>query len=499
MVKFISKKIGYFFFYFGRIRPFKQIGQSLYRFSLYILVIVLKRDKRIKAVYGLTDLGSPDFVVGKSDIDILVVINSMDVESEVEFNIYFHRLEKKLLSVFPFFGSVFDDHLYVFEDNFKLFQKHRRRYIERRGKHVKNWQLVYGVECRTDYGDDETELDGYFIRFCYEQILLAVYLGKLKEQSDIRMLYKYSFHLMRMFFFFVTKNDSDDHDDYKKFLISYGIDLAFLDTFFDLPSNNFLADDEFTILAIYSMIKIIESMAELDKSGTKDYLDFEIVKDPIFKIKIMPEINDFVNSLDKTGFKSIYLNNIIHLESYSIYLISDDTYDFNSFNKQIKNILNCLSALKTLNKKIAIKLRSSMYTITPDIFPLFITIKMINYSKFMDYGIFMESINFSVNAVKLYGESYRPKIWHQQIREADYFFNFDSYNLRMDDQLYHQQIEKIKGYYIMRHRLLVEKNKLYLTNVVDGYLSYFSDVNVDNLSNQEIYYLMRNYLKVNIN
>lgn len=497
-MSFFFKKIGYFFYYLGGLAPFKQIGLFLYKLSLYILILILKKDKRIRAIYTVTDLNSSEFVVGKSDIDILIIVSSMDVKSEIEFNRQFHKLEKKILAIFPFLGSVFDDHLYVFEDNFKLFQKHRRRYIERRGKHIKNWQLVYGAECRTDYGDDETELDGYFIRFCYEQVLLAVYLGKLKEQSDIRMLYKYSFHLMRMFFFFVTKNDSDDPDDYKKFLISYGIDPAFLDTFFDLPSNNFLADDEFIILAIYSMIKIIESMAELDKSETKDYLDFEIVKDPIFKMKIMPEINDFINSLNKTGFKSIYLNNIIHLESYSIYLISDDIYDFSLFNKQIKNILDCLSTLKTLNKKIAIKLRSSMYTITPDIFPVFITTKMMNYSKFMDHGIFMGSVNFLFNAIKLFGEPLRSVILKQQIREADYFLNFDSYNLRMDTQPYHKQIEKIKGYYIMRHRLLSEKNKLYLTNVDYGYYSYFGGALRDNFNEIDWYEYMRNYIKESI-
>jgi hypothetical protein len=495
MIYFLSKNIGYFFYHFGGIVPFKQLGKILYKIALHLAISMIKKDKRVRAIYTSTNLKSDEFIVGKSDIDILIIIDNMSVEEELDFNIYFSGQEKKILGFFPFLGGALDHHLYMFEDNFKFFQKTRRKYIERRNKHIRDWQLIYGSDCRVDFGNDETELDGYSIRFCYEQVLVAIYFGALREKCDFRMLYRYGFHIIRMFFLFSSKKEASSTGEYKDFLFSHGIKKDFLDTFFDLPDSKFMASDEFVVLSIYSIIKIIEKISEIDREVDREYVDFEIVNSSTNKIATIPEVDGFIGSLDKKDLESVYLSKILFINSHFLYLVIRDNLDYSLFRDQVKNIFNHLTELKILNKKIDIKLRPRMYAVAPDVFPLLVTQKMLSYSKFTDYGFFLESICLGNNAQKLFGQDLSIDVSRQRLREPGYFFNHDMHNLRIDDDIHEDNIEKVKSYYMMRHQMLVEKNKLCLVNVLDEYQNNFGHLDFDFNDKKQRYLFTRKYIK----
>ncbi|NCN07644.1 hypothetical protein GW933_03035 [Candidatus Falkowbacteria bacterium] len=494
MIKFLQKKLALIFDRYSRIGPLRQIGLNLYKLSLLIFIFLIKKEKNVKAIYLITDLNSSEFIVGRSDIDILIIINSMSIERELEFiDFYFKRWEKWFNFIFPFLGGAVDHYPYMFEDNFKLFQKTRRRYIERRGKHIKNWNLIYGTDCRIDFGDDETELDGYYLRFCYEEFLVAIYLGVFRGEYDVRMMYRYGLSIMRMFFFFVNQNEAKDKNEYKDFLFSNGIDRDFLNNFFDLPEKKFVADDDLAITAIFYLIKIIEKISEADSAVSGDYVEFKII-DNNLKVKNIPEVDMFVKSLAVSGLQSVYLSQILNLDSHFLYLIISDDLDFPLFKRLASDIFDNLSKLKTLDKKIDIKLRPSMYANAPDIFPLFMTRKMMNYSKFLDYGFFLEAVAFKIKAKKLFGSDLEINISKYRLRETGYFLNHDMYNLRID-YTYEDNVERIKSCYMMRHQLLNEKNELYLDDVIVGYQKHFGPVGFDFDNKQKRYLFTRRYIK----
>lgn len=495
MISFLVKKIGYFFYYFGRLPILNQLGKLLYKLSLFIFVFILKRNKQVEAIYCVTDIDGPNFLVGKSDIDVLVIIREMSIDEEIEFNLSFSQLEEKLLRVFPFLGSFVDHHLYVFMDDFAIYQKVRHQFIERRGKHPNNWKLLYGRECRINFSNNETELDGYFLRFCYDQVLIGIYLGAMGQKYDFRMMYKYSFDIIRMFFIFINKKEALNHNEYKKFLLSHEISEKFLDSFFNLPSKKFNADKDFAILLLYYLMKIVGLLAEVDQTEETNFVDFKIVKDNDFKLRQFEEVDKFINILDKSYLKSAYLNKIPFIESYYLCLIMKDDLSYDDFKEQVSSILDKLNTLKNLKKNINIKVRPTMITNAPDIFPSIFNQKMINYFKFFDCGFYIQSASFNSIAHKLFGDDLSVSVSKKSMRNPGYFLGDEMHIIRIDNELMQDNMSKMKDYYLMVKRLLNEKNELHLTNVLKEYQKVFNDLNFDFNDQKKRYRFTRKYVK----
>ena len=485
MLTLFLKRITSFLSKNQNISILRQVGIFLYKFGLIIAVQMYKKMPEIESIYTKTKFDKW-FKVGQSDIDIQIIIKDMSIEQEWDFLKRFWKIQKSVEKLFPFIELV----ILAFNRDFKIHQIIGHTKISRKGEHFQNWKLIYGKENRMKFKDNETKLSYPYTAFSYRDSLFNIYEFKLNENQNLRVFYKCIGAIIRNFFRDENKREAKNIDEYKEFFKKRGLSERFTKEFFELPGKDFKSNQGFLALALFSIIKLIESLKTENLNKKTNKMDFKVIKNPHFKININSEIKNFVNKLDKKHIHSIYLEREVYRSQCLFYLIFKDGLSYKEFKQQFNLILDNLHLLKEVKDRV--KLKEKVYTSDPQLFPIILTEKMIKNTEFIDDGDPYGSVNFNSYAKKLYGDKISITPNYKQIRKM---VDMPKTQIPLQFfQLYKLQKEN-KSYSIllMIHKLLNEKNILCLHNIEKEYFKHYPKLDMDSV--EERYKFVRKEMK----
>jgi len=458
------------------------LGIFLYKISLKLCIkILIFKIPEIKSIYLKTKFDSW-FKPGSSDLDIIIVIQDQKgPHKEIKLFSRYLKARKLATTLFPFID------MYVFPlfmNDFKKWKAINQENIYHDDL-IKDMKLIYGKDIPVQAPEKPTKLSGFGLRFSYESILVSVYNYILHDKKNIRPIYKNSLIIIRSFFIHCNKQDGS-LDDYKNFLLKQGIDEEFINQFFALPKNNFRVKKEFLIQTIFNLNKIFEIIGK-DYKPENINDDFEIVSSPKSEIKNIPEINEFVDKLEKRNIKSIYITQeaFENIDSYFLYLITPEKIKYEEFKNQIEEIFSKLEILKTNKEKIKIRERKTMYIFPPDIFPVIFTAGALKFSLMINYGFLFEAPNFNLNSKKLFGDDLKIIIKKIDLENSSKSVWYVNIPLSVNEYS-----EKILFYRAVIDKLFKKTNKFYLNNSLEEYQKIFGklEFNFNDREKRYIYF-----------
>lgn len=459
----VLKVIRCFFFRCNNIPVIRQLGIFLYEVGVrQSIKVFVKEFPQIISIYSTTAYDS-NFVLGESDIDLTVVVKDLIVEEEIRFLKKFRRVKHLLCKKFPFMkgGTLYFLEQVIWQEKFG------RDFIEK--KPIKYWSsmiLLYGQELRSIFYKEKRINEGH-LRIGYEQVLLDLYAFKLLGKKYFRNLYYYTLYIIRSFFIFQNGKDAANDSEYIGFLIKNNIGEEFCKKFFNMRSKNFKADEDFLILILFNVIKIIEYIG--NKVDPNDSTSWELGQGKGPDLLIPEDVNKFQSQLEKNGVKSVYFTkSILNIDAGYLYIIIDNGVDYNTFQGMVKSCFANLQLLNNLATKVSLSIRLDMYAFVPDIFPVIMTGKMVDYSEFLNGPGLLESFNLSINGKLLFGERINVK--------ARSIKNFFTHSFYYNSPELIDSLDNMILYQSMIFKILKEKNILIINEVRASYEKYFGRI-----------------------
>lgn len=471
----------------------RRAGLFFYRFGLFIAVrILINRLPEIITIYRATEFDEK-FLVGKSDIDLYLIADDMSLDNEVD---YIKRLKMVSSFISKWFPFLYIENFFLADA--KRWEEISRNFIAKSAsKHWSGLSLVYGDDVRSFFSGNSggSNFLGYDLRLYYEQILADIFRSAITEQNYHRDLYRYSLHIIRIFFLAVNHREALANDEYRCFLRQSGIDESFVAALFSLPEKGFQSNDDFLILCIISIIKIIEMIAEheLPKNSntpipSESDQSGELPIDPSLK----SDINFFIDNLSKDGIKAIYLTrSAFDIDSYILYLVINNDIPRQKIQNQLHDIIRAAAGIGILKEKIRLEYRPYMYLSPPDVFPVIVTEKMIKFAKFLNGSFFFEAANFRANGWKIFGEDVLSADNSEDSEKFFFFSNLSSPRMEQTDFIFSR--------HGMVYRLLNQKNILCSVGLEKKYCEIFGTFGYDLSQSEERYKFIRRLILENYN
>lgn len=405
LYSFVMSPIRLFIFYTRKFSFMRKIGKLLYKLGLYFSLKVFKGMREIESIYLKTNL-EKDFIIGESDIDLAIIVKEMSLREETKFLRKYLRRFILIRTVFPFISYI----ELFFKKEFENYQKLRYEEIFQKDKHFENWKLIYGKENRLKLKNNETKPSSYVIRDCYENILLNIYEAEVNEEENFRRLHRATFNIIRALFIKENKRDTEDTEEYKKFLADKQVSRKFISDFFNMPKKDYSYEKRFLSLILFYNIKLIEKLGgKLTKKGKYS------IENEKQEIAIKEEVEYYIKNIDKKNLKSIYLSPIFNKKTFYLYLVIKDL-DYNQFKKLFESVLENISLLSGFKKEIRKGIKDR-FAQDFKIFPIVVTENMLSNSVFIDGFYPYESVNFNFNSKKLFGKNIKIGLNLEHIKE----------------------------------------------------------------------------------